>query len=178
MMDPIYEELAAPFETTHSRRISGIDLTYVTTEQVITRLNTALGVFGWSFEIVEHGYHESTDEEWVRGRLVVTAGGEHAVREQFGSQQRNKKRDGSHIEIGMDMKGAASDALKKCAAALGVGLYLSAKDEPSHVPERAPDTEARCSACNTVVLRGAGGRFVGGRLYCARDVPRSEPVPA
>ncbi|MBV9324638.1 MAG: hypothetical protein JO352_12715, partial [Chloroflexi bacterium] len=37
---------------------------------------------------------------------------------------------GTPLDLGFDLKGAATDAMKKCASWLGVGLYLSRKPPP------------------------------------------------
>jgi hypothetical protein len=188
MTDPVYEELSKPFDTTFERPGGfGKLLTYITTEQVVSRLNEALGVFGWSFEIFERGYVDATAEDWVRGRLTVRLGEDTVVREQFGFNKReHNERNPRANTAETSMKGAASDALKKCAQWVGVGLYLSEKEEPARVPAivagtagvGAMDIDPRCAACNQKVERNTGGRFVGGRLYCAKDVPSSDPVSA
>jgi hypothetical protein len=118
-----YKALAAPFDETFV-----VDtFTYITGEQATTRLNEALGWDNWSFTIVAHGYDEPSDTHWVHGRLEVP--GEGIIREQFGSQKVNRVgRTGQPRDYGFDLKGAATDAFKKCATGLGVGLYLSHKE--------------------------------------------------
>lgn len=174
MNDDLYARLAAPFDYTFTDNRGGINLTYVTGEQVASRLNEILGVTGWSFQVVAHGYIEDTDEEWCQGRLTVYGGVEPIIREQFGSQRRNRKRDGSHIEIGMDMKGATTDAMKKCASLIGVGLYLSHKEAPAQQRRAAPPPTSErpqrtlvphvCSVCGDTNLGGGGMRQ--GKDYC------------
>jgi len=128
MTDQVYQQLTAPFDRTYERN----GFTYVTMEQVTSRLNDALGVGGWSFLIKEHGYSSQSDSYWALGRLEAIIDGVTVVREQFGAQALNRFRTndgkGKIVDVGNDMKGAATDAFKKCAAAIGVGLYLSAKD--------------------------------------------------
>ncbi len=127
----VYEKLAAPFEETHKDVRGGVQLEYITGEQCITRLNETLGVAGWSFTIREHGINPEADEAWVLARLEANFGGTMVVREQFGSQKIKRSRaSGVPLDIGFDLKGAATDALKKCAMQLGVGLYLSKKEQP------------------------------------------------
>ena len=53
-----YEALSAPFETTFRDHRGGIELEYITGEQTVSRLNEVLGVSGWSFRVLEHGYNE------------------------------------------------------------------------------------------------------------------------
>ena len=127
----VYEKLAAPFEETHKDVRGGVQLEYITGEQCLSRLNETLGVAGWSFAIREHGINVEADEAWVLGRLEANFGGTMVVREQFGSQKLKRSRSsGVSLDIGFDLKGAATDALKKCAMQLGVGLYLSKKELP------------------------------------------------
>ena len=136
-MSTEYEKLAAPFDKTFKK--PGTSFDYLTGEQIVTRLNEELGWNAWAFEIVEHGYHLESDSVWVKGRL--TSGG--VVKEQFGGQAHNRTRDGKIIDVGNDLKGAATDALKKCATLIGVGLYLSEKEggheaqKPAQAPQRA-----------------------------------------
>lgn len=125
-----YAALTAPFDSTYN---DPRGFTYITGEQCVTRMNTVLGPENWGFEILEHGINEQADEIWVKGRLTVffLDANIPVVREQFGSQKVNRKRnDKTILDIGFDLKGAATDAMKKCAMNIGVGLYLSSKEEP------------------------------------------------
>ena len=127
----VYGKLAAPFESTFKDVRGGVELEYITGEQCISRLNEILGVAGWSFTIKEHGINAEADEAWVLGELSANFGGAIVVRQQFGSQKIKRSRaSGIPLDIGFDLKGAATDALKKCAMLLGVGLYLSKKEVP------------------------------------------------
>jgi hypothetical protein len=127
----VYGKLAAPFESTFKDVRGGVELEYITGEQCISRLNETLGVAGWSFTIKEHGINAEADEAWVLGELSANFGGAIVVRQQFGSQKIKRSRaSGIPLDIGFDLKGAATDALKKCAMLLGVGLYLSKKEVP------------------------------------------------
>src|SRR5438874_10238537 len=125
----VYAKLAAPFDNTFKDVRGGVELEYSTGEQCISRLNETLGVAGWSFTIKEHGINAEADEAWVLGELSANFGGAIVVRQQFGSQKIKRSRaSGIPLDIGFDLKGAATDALKKCAMLLGVGLYLSKKE--------------------------------------------------
>jgi hypothetical protein len=107
------------------RRPDGFD--YIETSAVIQRLNDSLGYEGWSFEVVEQA--EMSDEAIVKGRLVVYYEGKTIIREQFGSHPYQKRRGtGEIISKGDVLKSAASDALKKCASLLGIGLHVYADD--------------------------------------------------
>jgi hypothetical protein len=140
----VYEKLAAPFEETFKDVRGGIQLEYVTGEQVLTRLNETLGVAGWSFTIKEHGINAEADEAWVLGEIAANFGGALVVRQQFGSQKIKRSRSsGTPLDIGFDLKGAATDALKKCAMQLGVGLYLSKRELALNAANGAPPRGAQ-----------------------------------
>src|SRR4051794_9233556 len=131
MFEDTYARLAAPFEVTFSDVRGGVALTYISGEQVISRLNEVLGVSSWSFRILEHGIHAEADEAWALGELVAEIGEKTVVRQQFGSQKvRRSRSTGAPLDLGFDLKGASTDAMKKCASLLGVGLYLSRKEPP------------------------------------------------
>lgn len=129
-MSDLYDGLSAAFSQTHKK--NGMD--YLTGEQVTSRLNEVLGFDGWSFSVVSHGYNEEADEYWTLGQLIVHASETPVVRQQFGSQKPNRYSGGANqgkiIDLGFDLKGATTDALKKCASLIGVGLYLHEKDSP------------------------------------------------
>lgn len=128
----LYGRLAAPFDVTFRDLRGGIDLEYITGEQATTRLNETLGFLNWSFRIVEHGIHAEADECWALGELTVAIGDRTVTRQQFGSQKVKRSRaSGTPLDIGFDLKGAATDALKKCASLIGVALYLWKKDPPA-----------------------------------------------
>jgi hypothetical protein len=128
----LYTRLAAPFDVTFRDLRGGVELEYVTGEQVTTRLNEELGFLAWNFRVLEHGIHAEADECWVLGELTVEVGGRTVTRQQFGSQKVKRSRSsGTPMDIGFDLKGAATDALKKCASLVGVGLYLWKKEPPA-----------------------------------------------
>ena len=115
-------------------------MSYVTGHAVINRLNESFEG-SWSFEITEQTILET--EVIVRGRL--TAGGE--VKEQFGSQpikryNENHAKAGQVINMGDDLKAAATDCLKKCATLYGVALHLYGRVESWAKPEPAEEVKA------------------------------------
>lgn len=128
----LYIRLATPFDITFTDVRGGVELTYITGEQATTRLNETIGFLNWSFRIIEHGIHAEADECWVLGELTVTLDGRTVTRQQFGSQKVKRSRSsGTPLDIGFDLKGAATDALKKCASLIGVALYLWKKEPPA-----------------------------------------------
>jgi hypothetical protein len=145
--DDLYARLAEPFHETFWDNRGGIDLEYVTGEQVTSRLNETLGFLNWSFRVVEHGIHPEADECWVMGELTATIDGQTIVRQQFGSQKVKRSRSsGAPLDIGFDLKGAATDCLKKCATLIGVGLWLSEKTagpDGKPIPKGRPERKTR-----------------------------------
>jgi len=134
----LYPALAAPFDHVFQDTRGGVELSYVTGEQVVSRLNEVLGYDGWEFTVREHGHHAEADELWALGELTVFTGARPVRRMQFGSQKIKRRRtDAQPLDIGFDLKGAATDALKKCASLVGVGLYLSAKEGGVSAEEQA-----------------------------------------
>jgi hypothetical protein len=91
-------------------------LSYIETHAVIARLNEACDA--WSFEVVRHEIHEA--EVVVLGKL--TADG--VVKMAFGGSTITRGQDGDAVSLADDLKSATSDAIKKAASLLGVGLEL------------------------------------------------------
>lgn len=118
-------------------------------ETIITHLNYALEPWGWDWAELDGGYDAETDEVWVLGQLtarfvVESLDGDErtlqSVKIERGWQKVNRLRDGSAKSVGDDKKGAATDALKRCARLLGVGLDAWAKaapDQPKKLKTKA-----------------------------------------
>jgi hypothetical protein len=93
---------------------------------------------------LRHDVNAEADEAWALGEIVAEIDGKCVTRQQFGSQKIKRSRStGKPLDLGFDLKGAATDAMKKCASLLGVGLYLSRKAPPRPnlrpaAPERPP----------------------------------------
>ena len=117
------ELLDKPFEQRQIKQRDGNcgkKLDYIEGHCVIARLNAAFES-EWSFSILEHRILEQTDEVLVVGQL--RAG--NVVKTQFGSSRITRAREsGEPIGLSDDYKAAATDAIKKCASLLGVGLHL------------------------------------------------------
>jgi len=99
-------------------------LRYVDRIYVTRTLNDIFG-FDWDFAIDWQDIRE--DQVTVRGRLTVrTAGGSAIEKCQYGGAQiKFNKKSKKPVSIADDLKAAGSDALKKCATLLGIGLDLS-----------------------------------------------------
>lgn len=155
--DTLYGWLARPFDVTFRDLRGGVELEYVTGEQVTTRLNEALGFMAWSFRVIEHGIHAEADECWALGELTVIHDGQAVIRQQFGSQKvRRSRSSGTPLDIGFDLKGASTDALKKCASLIGVGLYLWHKEGGT------PLAESETTGAGETGPTGTSGRATGG----------------
>jgi recombination DNA repair RAD52 pathway protein len=174
-MSGAYELLSAHFDKHQTRKQGGTDLTYLTGEQVLSRLNEVLGVTGWSFRVVREGATEI--EAWVLGELSATINGETVIRQHYGNQELMR----GQRPTGDLFKSAATDAIKKCATTIGIGLYLYDADErreveaemkrptpirPPSRPEPMDDEQARASR-----LVGKPPTFPDDRL---RDEARAE----
>ena len=98
---------------------NGTQLHYVESWRVIERLNEAFS-HDWSFEILE--YQVLEDEVLVKAELSCPGG---ITKQAFGSSSITRSRDTTKaVSLGDDLKSAASDALKKTASLLGVGLEV------------------------------------------------------
>lgn len=148
-MSETYALLSAPFDQTFTDVRGGAQITYVTGEQVISRLNDVLGVSEWSFRVIKHDIQDA-DEVWALGELVAEIDGKTVTRQQFGSQKiRRSKATGMPLDIGFDLKGATTDSLKKCASLIGIALYLSHKESVQQAqsrPQQFPRPQQRPTA--------------------------------
>ncbi len=138
--------LEKPFEPAQIKQRKGRNgpVDYVEGHLVIARLNEAFEG-QWSFEIIRHDILEARDEILVLGKLSA----EGVVKMQFGVAQITRDSETKEIiSLGDDVKAAGTDALKKCATFLGVGLHLYGKRPRSAVPQGGPGP------------RGDGGRGV------------------
>jgi hypothetical protein len=175
-----YRQLARPFDVVFRDNRGGVEFDYFTGEQAISRLNEQ-GPGFWDFEIIEHGVSSDADECWVLAKLtcrVIQADpnlpGElmiqPVVKMQFGSQKLKRARStGNILDIGFDLKGAATDALKKCASQIGVGTYLWRKEGgiPAALDDGVPETAQQV---------GQGGR--PRQLPPRRSATAPAPQPA
>lgn len=117
--------LAAPFPPGDLGWVPGVmsktenkaqALVYIDARSVMDRLDLVFGVDGWSTKI-----------KWLDGgvcqiRLSVAFKGNMVYREDVGHNE-NIDKAGKH-DIGIERKGAVSDALKRVAVQIGIGRYL------------------------------------------------------
>lgn len=121
---------------------------YVTGGYVKKCLNVMFG-FDWSFEIVDQMIQ--FDEVIVKGRLTCNSNGKTIVKMQYGNKdivyktepvlddngnpvldgngRQKRKPSNQPLSIGNDMKAAATDCLKKCAAEIGIAADIYNKED-------------------------------------------------
>jgi len=126
--------LEKPFEPSQIKQRQGNFghiLDYVEGHVVTSRLNDAFES-NWSFEIVKYRIIKDPGEVLVLGKLTA----EGVTKMAFGSKEIERSKDTKAIvSLGDDLKAASTDALKKAASLLGVGLYLYSDQRPNGKPE-------------------------------------------
>ncbi len=103
-------------------------LNYIEWACSVQRLNDSLGFDGWSFEIVSQVMQDS--ECITHGRLTVYGPHRAVIKEQWGAHVMPYKKgtDESAMTMGELRKASCSDALKRCAVLLGIGIELYCDD--------------------------------------------------
>ena len=100
---------------------------YVTGGYVKKCLNLMFG-WDWSFEIIEEKIMHG--EAIVKGKLTCNSGGRTIVKMQYGNKDiMCKKGTEIPLSIGNDLKAAATDCLKKCAAEIGIAADIYNKED-------------------------------------------------
>lgn len=115
---------------------------YVTGGYVKKCLNLMFG-FDWSFEIMEQQIMHG--EAIVKGKLTCRSQGREIVKMQFGNKdimyrkQQPNETERTPLSIGNDLKAAATDALKKCAAEIGIAADIYNPEEFREVTVQSDD---------------------------------------
>lgn len=125
MSKKIADALLAPFEEKdlkHRPGRAGMTFTYADARAVAQRLDDVLGIECWQFEVKVADPARSV----VHGSLAVVIEGKTTIRQDFGYP--NSAQDDEPL------KSAASDALRRCAAQLGVGRSLYSPERGVPVP--------------------------------------------
>ena len=122
--------LAEPFPVEMEKTLvkSGMSLVYLPVSEVINRLNKVLGPESWYFTVISIERDQYDNDEIIAHiNLSIDFGdGKIVNKHGIGGQSvKRAKSTGKPIDLGNDFKGAVSDALKKAAQQLGVGLYLA-----------------------------------------------------
>ncbi len=143
-LETIHKALSEPFPPEMERTLtkSGTKLTYIPVSEVITRLNKVLGVSSWDFEI-KSCERDKLDPDFIVAHVTLRVWGMAGTgdnntffsRDGIGGQKIKRTRAGDIVDLGDEMKGAVSDALKKAAQTLGIGLYLARSEEAMEVEE-------------------------------------------
>jgi hypothetical protein len=155
--------LAAPFEEKdlkHRPGRAGMTFTYADARAVAQRLDDVLGIEGWQFEVKVADPLRGV----VHGSLVIVIEGKPTIRQDFGYP--NSTQDDEPL------KSAASDALRRCAAQVGVGrsLYSPEKGGPvaslmftrPNVPQIAKPEASSALSADDQVMAAAAMLFVQG----------------
>lgn len=133
----------------------GTQLKYTDGAYVIRTLNQA---FGWDWDFVADSeellMNGSTPfEVKVRGTLTVRLNGQAVTKTQYGCQPIEMLKNGSApVSIGDCYKGAATDAMKKCASLLGIALDLYDSD---YRADKYADGEAEVEPVRNVKVEDA-----------------------
>jgi hypothetical protein len=129
----IGSRLSEPFpkQVLGSLKKGSASLTYVPIAEVVTRLNAVLGVGGWSCTTIR-AERDTLDPDWIIAHVRLTLirdNGSVVSFDGHGGQSIKRTKEGKIVDLGDEFKGAESDALKKAASRLGVGLDLSRKED-------------------------------------------------
>lgn len=158
---------------------NGRTLHYIDVASVVARLNE--GCDAWDFTIDRHEVLEG--EVIVLGRLVADG----VTKCAFGGSTITTNQSGAIVSIADDLKAAASDALKKAAWMLGVGLDLhtspaaadaAARGNGRAPARRGPPTDDRATVRQLAAIHAASRRrgFSKDRLasYVAEQTGKAE----
>jgi len=144
MSKEIATALAAPFDAKDLKQRpgrAGLVFTYADARAVAQRLDDVLGLAGWQFEVKV----ADPDRSVVHGSLAIVVDGKTSIREDFGYP--NSAQDDEPL------KSAASDALRRCAAQIGVGRSLYSP-ERGQAPARAAAPATGPQTGKPAALRG------------------------
>jgi len=160
--------LEKPFEPQQIKQRKGNFgdmLDYIEGHAVIKRLNEAFGG-DWSFEVASHQVFD--EEVLVVGKLKAAG----IIKMQFGSSKVTRNsHDGSLVSLGDDLKAAATDALKKAATLLGVGLHLYGQKRPAGRPQ---EEQSRPSEPGITSGPDASGRLTNRQLSAIYAIAQSK----
>lgn len=102
---------------------------YVTGTYVKKVLNLIFG-WDWNFEILNTDINIHAGQCIILGKLTCKTNGREIVKTQFGRSDIKLKRDTDiPLDLGNDLKAAATDCLKKCAAELGIAADVYSPNE-------------------------------------------------
>jgi hypothetical protein len=167
-MSDLYMQLSEPFPPEMEKTLNkgGTRLTYIPVSEVITRLNRVFGIGGWSSTIV-YCKRDELDPDYVVASVMLNAriGGDDRTyggwvsHEGIGGQKIKRTKSGDIVDLGDEMKGAVSDALKKAAQHFGIGLYLARDIDAIEMEHAQYADEGEPEPQNEI--EEAYGRFMG-----------------
>lgn len=174
VVSTLYQELAASVGPMAHLPNNGA--AYHTGEQIITHLNRVLGPGNWSFRLLAMGEEPDSEECWAFGEITATINGVTVVKQDYGSQAFKKARStGKYVSKWDDKKSAATDALKRCARLLGVGLDAWANER---APSWHPDEDERREVQAEMREQARNGKQgIGGIPEFPKQKPVQEPTP-
>jgi hypothetical protein len=130
-----YQNLSEPFpqEMVRSLNKGGASLVYIPVSEVITRMNKVLGVENW--DKIDGPWQQVGNSIVAQVTVMATIDGKQVRRDGVGGQKIKMSKQGEPVDIGDEIKGAYSDALKKAVQTLGVGLYLARTDDAIEIEQ-------------------------------------------
>jgi hypothetical protein len=173
MTKEIAAALAAPFTGADLKSRpgrGGMTFTYADARAVAQRLDDVLGLAGWQFEVKV----ADAASKVVHGTLVAVIDGVTTVRQDFGYP--NSAQDDEPY------KSAASDALRRCAAQIGVGrsLYAGSVQTPLSVAQKPVSVDSvshsQPSVLSTDVAVAAAMLFAEGECPDHRTAWQYKPA--
>lgn len=134
-MTNIYSQLTEPFPQEMERSLNkgGANLAYIPVSEVINRMNKILGVENWSFTV--KNWQQLGNSIVAHISVVATISGNTVTRDGVGGQKIKMTKQGDPVDIGDEVKGAVSDALKKAVQTMGVGLYLARSQDAIEIEQ-------------------------------------------
>ena len=134
-MNNVYAQLTESFPPEMEKRLNkgGANLVYVPVSEVINRMNKVVGVENWSFTV--KNWQQLGTSIVAQVSVVATIEGNTVTRDGVGGQKIKISKNGEPVDIGDEVKGAVSDALKKAVQTLGIGLYLARSEEAIEIEQ-------------------------------------------
>lgn len=123
----------------------GRDFDYITGTYAKKVLNYTFGWL-WNFEIKNHIIDHEAKQCIVLGRLEIKNDKNEViiVKEQFGRADIKYYKDGKGtVDLGNDLKAAATDALKKCASELGIASDVYGANEFKEIEVEKKEIEKK-----------------------------------
>lgn len=144
--------LSEAFPPEQLKRHPSKGLTYIPIPEVVARLNRVLGSGNWNSEIVRLWDAGTVPTEtgeypkWVMAHVRLSGVVDEVkfCYEGVGGQEvqfTGKPNFRGPVDIGDSYKGAVSDATKKAAQSLGVGLELAREDDAMHYEQAAREAD-------------------------------------